>query len=154
MPRVLWYKSAAPVPLAAGFKEADMGATYQSSNVVLYLDSLKNDLKILIQTKDTKTNTVVQKHETAFENLPIRKMVRVGMVILKNFVEVYVDGNLVHTIVGASDLLNDEATTLNVFGPPTAVSGSVKVSRITYWPYVISPKMFRIDAASTVPVIA
>lgn len=149
IPRVIWYKSTNPIALQSGDTEAGLGAKYPSSNVVLYVDPLKNDLKVLIQTKDSASATVTATQETVFENLPIRQPVRIGMVIFKNFVEIYINGSLVHTTVGLSDLLNDEAPNLNVFGPPTAVSGSVKVSRITYWPYVISPKMFRVDAADT-----
>jgi hypothetical protein len=147
IPRVLFYKSVAPITMADGDTEATLPTKFADSSVVLYMDSLKNDLMVMINTKNTSTNTTSFKKEVAIKNVPIRKPVRIGIVVFKKFVEVYQDGTLVRTITGDSDLLNDESTDKNIFGPTAVASRSVKVSRITYWPYVISPKMFRMDAA-------
>jgi hypothetical protein len=147
MPRVVFYKSAAPVVMADGDTEAGLPTKFPNSNIVLYMDSLKNDLKVMINTKNVETSAASFKIQTAIENVPIRKPVRIGIVIFKKFVEIYQDGTLVRTITGDSDLINDESASVNVFGPTAVASRSVKVTRITYWPYVISPKMFRLDAA-------
>lgn len=147
VPRVLFYKSAAPIAMADGDTEDSLPGKFPNSNVVLYMDSLKNDLMVMIHTKNLETGAASFKREVAIKNVPIRKPVRIGIVVFKKFVEVYQDGTLVRTITGISDLINDESKDSNVFGPTAVASRSVKVTRITYWPYVISPRMFRMDAA-------
>jgi hypothetical protein len=141
IPRVVFYKSAALVPMLDTDTEQGLAAKFPNSNVVLFVDSVKNDLKALVHTASGSTI------QTVIKNIPLRTPVRIGMVVFKQHVEVYQDGDLVATVAANGELLADDTANLKVWGPPRAVSNSVKTARITYWPYVISPKMFRVDAA-------
>ncbi len=149
VPRVVLYKSAqtTPVTMMATDTEAGLSAKFPASNFVIFVDALKNDLKLMLQTKADTAATATQEIHTVIENLPLRTPVRIGLVVFTKHIEVYQDGNLVATVAAPTNLLRDETSEMYLYGPPQFVSGSVKVARITYWPYVISPKMFRVDAA-------
>lgn len=148
VPRVVWYKSATPILLGATDSTDDLKTKFASSNLVLYMDAQKNDLKAMILYTDNETKATVAKHETCVENVPLRKPIRIGIIMFQKFVEIYMNGKLVRTIPGDSNLLVDEATVrTTVFGPPARVADSVKLARLTYWPYIVSPQIMRIDAA-------
>jgi len=143
VPRVLWYRAKGYVVIPADAEESELKTLFPDSNVIFYLDPLKNDLKIFLQGTSGATLT-----ETCIENVPIGSVFRINFVILKNFVEVYFRGSLVKTVI-LSDNLLQTAVEANVFGPPQRIT-SIKVANATYWPYIISPTVIRIAGTEIV----
>lgn len=146
VPRVLWYRANAYKTLDQSDTIANLQSKFSESNLVLYMDPVVNDLKAMILYLDSN-QTVVAKHETCVENVPLRTPVRIGVVVFQKFVEIYMNGKLVRTISGNGNLLMNESSGANMFGPPALVADSVKLARLTYWPYLISPQIMRLDAA-------
>jgi hypothetical protein len=149
-PRVLWYKATAPVAMSSTDTEDTLSSRFPNSNMVFYVDGLKNDLKVMIQYVDPATQTTHAIRDTCVENLPIKTPVRIGFAVFTKFVEIYKNGSLVKTIPAPAALLDDTTVGLNVFGPPATIASSLGVKNMVYWPYIVSPKQFRIDSAEPV----
>jgi hypothetical protein len=64
-------------------------------NFIIYCDPQSTDLNISVMTT-TRANTI-SFESVQIPNFPIQKSVRIGMVILKSMIEVYVNGNLFKT---------------------------------------------------------
>ena len=143
VPRVLWYRAKGYVVIPTEAQESDLKTLFPESNVVFYLDPLKNDLKIFVQGVNGTTVT-----ETCVENVPIGDVFRINFVIMKNFVEIYFKGSLVKTVV-LNDTLLQSPVEANVFGPPQRIT-SIQVANAAYWSYVISPTMIRITGTEIV----
>jgi hypothetical protein len=136
VPRVLWYRANGYVVVPPNSTEDSLQTLFPSSNIVLYLDSLKNDLKIFLQGTGGSVQT-----DTCIENVPIGKPFRVNFVITTKFVEIYLTGRLVKTVTLDENLLQTPVES-NVFGPPQQIV-SVKVANASYWSYPLSPTMIR-----------
>jgi len=141
-PRVLFYRAAAATP--APTSAAGLATAYPNSNVILYLDPLVNDIYLYVKTAtDSATKLVVR-------NAPIGSPFRITLVIQPKYVEVYRDGLLMETVLTPSGAdLMDIAPTYNVWGPPATTGTSARLAYLTYWPYVLTPKLVRIDAAKS-----
>ena len=142
VPRVLWYRAKGYVTIPTDAKVSDLPKLFPQSNVVFYLDPLKNDLMVFLQGVNGTT-----KMDTCIENVPIGKVFRINFVIMKKYVEVYLAGKLVKTVSLNDDLLQTpiEAT---VFGPPQRIT-SIRVANVRYWSYLLSPKIISIDGLKT-----
>lgn len=143
IPRVIWYRAAAPVALAPTDAETSLSSRFPASNLVLYFDPTKNDLKAFVAMNDGTATTT--KTETCIENVPLNRPFRLAVVLQKRIVEIYMNGDLHHTIQTNADLLQSPVDA-NVYGPPNRVAAFAQIANITYWPYVISPKMIRMQA--------
>lgn len=141
-PRVLFYRAAATTPTPPTATPESLSLAYPNSNVLLYLDPYVNDIHLMLKTATAAETTRVIK------NAPIGTPFRVALVIQPKYVEVYFNGQLMETVLapGGADLA-DIAPSMNVWGPPATTGISAKLAYLTYWPYVLSPKMVRLDAA-------
>ena len=145
IPRILWYRSVDPVTMDAADTEDVFLTRFPASNIIVYLDPLKNDLKVAIQTEGG--NSFYK--ETCVENVPLGKPFRVQFVVYKRFVEVYMAGQLYKTVQANGDLLQTPVDA-NVYGPPLRVGPTVKVANMVYWPYTVSPKMLRVQGTEQI----
>lgn len=141
-PRVLFYRAegATPAPTTA----AALASAYPNSNVLLYMDPFVNDLYILLKTaKDTTTKRVIT-------NAPVGTPFRLTLVIQPKYVEIYFNGQLVETVLtpGGADLI-DISPAYSAWGPPAATGTAARLAYLTYWPYVLTPKVVRLDAAKS-----
>ncbi len=141
-PRVLLYRAAASTP--APSTDSGLAAAYPNSNVVLYMDPYVNDLYVMVRTATTYLTKRVIK------NAPLGTPFRVVLVIQPKYVEAYLDGQLVETVLtpNGADLVDIDPA-YNVWGPPAATGVSAKLAYLTYWPYVLTPKSVRVDAAKS-----
>ena len=134
MPRVLLYRANKPVVLDPTKKVTDLASIYPSSNLIVYMDPMLNDLYIaIVDTAGTMTTHKV------VENTRLREPFRISIVFSQSYVEVYVKGNLEKMI----PLTVKPKTTTGeayFFGPPTIVNQNIKVANIMYYPYILSAK--------------
>lgn len=137
LPRVLFYRAATSTPVSTGL-------AYPNSNVVLYLDPYVNDLYLQLTTASGSSSMRVIK------NAPIGRPFRVAIVVQAKVVEVYLNGQLMETVLtpGGKDL-TDIDPAYNVWGPPSTTGVSAKLAHLTYWPYVLSPRVIRLDTAES-----
>lgn len=134
MPRVLLYRANKPVVLDPATKVESFKTLFPSSNLIVYMDPMINDLYIGIvhTTGDMTTHKVV-------ENTRLRDPFRISIVFSDSYVEVYLKGNLEKMIPLTVKPLQTTAEAY-FFGPPTIVNQNIKVANIMYYPYALSAK--------------
>jgi hypothetical protein len=104
--------------------------TYSKTNLIVWLDSFKNDLKVSGIQKDSNLQTSV------IENVPIKKVFRVTFVFADTFLEVYINGKLESTQPFQN--LKPVADTYRFYTGRT--TSSVQMSNLTFWPRILSAR--------------
>jgi hypothetical protein len=139
-PRVLLYRSSSPKELTATMDISKILTTFTDSNLILYIDSMKNDLYILTQTTTT-TGQTTPEPLPVIRNIPMGTPFRVGIIFTSNYVEVYINGKLEATRILKGTLIGSAGTTF--YSPPSMVSSAVKVANLQYWPRILTPSDLR-----------
>ncbi|NBP64346.1 MAG: hypothetical protein EBU66_06685, partial [Bacteroidetes bacterium] len=104
--------------------------TYSKTNLIVWLDSFKNDLKVSGIQRDSNLQTSV------IENVPIKKVFRVTVVFADTFLEVYINGKLESTQPFQN--LKPVADTYRFYTGRT--TSSVQMSNLTFWPRILSAR--------------
>jgi len=143
-PNVLLYRGTAPVTdseSAAPATTDTVGSKYPNTNILVWLDPMKNDLYVSVKKVD---GTFV--HTNPVENLPVRKVIALAIVISSaGFVEVYINGKLQQTanITGGISGCED-----SFYSPTTTAQQSVNIANLSYWPRVLTAREINVSAAS------
>jgi len=132
IPRVILYRSKDPVtgtPVEKG-----LVATYSDSNIVVWLDPIKNDLFVTAALADSTSIT-----STAVENVPVRKPFRLTVVFTEKFLEIYINGKLEQSMAITSSVkaLPDGTQFYSTIQP---IMNSVMLGNLSMWPRVLSAK--------------
>jgi hypothetical protein len=167
--RILLYRAPQRVTTTA-FATADASNlnTYlervlPSSNFVLYLDPVTNDLHFKAMAvpavSGARTYTTT---DHPIENLSIGNTSRITMVFTEKFVELYVNGKLKTTMPYNGNLVTDIGKT-EMFGPLVS-DGQTRnffMSNVSFWPRILTarevgayssgPKMSAVDFQKIVP---
>lgn len=133
-PRVLFYRGIAPV--TTDFTAAEITTKFAGTNILVWLDPLKNDMYVSSVVTANGSKTVSS--SSPIENLPIRKPFRVGVVFTQKFIEVYIDGKLRLTHILSN--LPIETTTGKFYGPILPAMNTAAITNVWYWPYPLSPR--------------
>jgi len=136
-PRVLLYRSALPVRLSPTATEDSLTTTFPTSNLIVYLDPLKNDLYVSILDENRR-----RIRTEPIENVPIREPFRIVVVLSEGFVEVYKNGELVKMMPLPRRPIATPPESY-FFGPPSIVNQNIKVANIMYWNFELSSKAIR-----------
>lgn len=172
VPRVLLYRSAAPVILTANDTSiAEIILRMPQTNFVLYLDPYTNDLMATVVcqatgspsgssgpsgpsgpsgTRPSADNAMLTTlgiktiSITPIENLPIRKPFRITIMLSDVLLEVYINGDLQKSVPFNGNILRVAPAKSDFYGPPTIVGRSVLVSNISYWNTPLSSKAIRL----------
>lgn len=95
----------------------------------------------------TKRGTMSTEPDLKIQNVPLQKPFRITLAVDSNFIEVYMNGDLVLTAKtpAGSELYTfptDNASQINFTGPPM-FSSNCKVGNVTYWGQVLPAKSIR-----------
>jgi len=153
-PRILFLRGSAQKP-AKTFTESDTILKIAPDfNTAIYLDKLTNDLYVAIQTiasskVSSTTGTSASKNiskqvfvETIpIQNIPVRKSVRIGVMISSNIFEVYINGYLIRSKTFTAPVREITGS----FYPPsdTILSNTARVKNLRIWNRTLSPAEFR-----------
>jgi hypothetical protein len=133
-PRVLLYRDETPVALPGTTTEKDLYSLFKNTNLLVYVDSMKNDLHVSAMTSKGEESI------TPITNIPIQTPFNLSIVYMPTFIEVYIDGKLQATrILSGSPM----ACNRNFFGPPATVSNVVKVGQLSYVPFAVNASKIR-----------
>jgi hypothetical protein len=129
-PHVILYRSSASVPYTGTTTENGLRSVFTSSNLLIYSDPNKNDIKVQCIKASGYAETVA-----TITNAPLGKTFRLTIVYMSTYIEVYMDGKLVstHVLQGAP-----RTDTSDFWPPPTLMTDSVKVGTLYYWPRPLS----------------
>ena len=116
----------------------DLKTYFPDSNMVVWLDPMKNDLfvSIITSSNGTAASAVVQTSEP-IENLPMKEVFRLTIVFTQQFVEIYIDGSLKRTMTLSSPPISVSDSS-RFYPPPSNVMPSVFLANLTFWPRVLT----------------
>jgi len=134
MPRILLYRSNKAIVLDPATKVSNLVSVFPSSNLIVYMDPMINDLYIGI----SHTNGTMSTHKVV-ENTRLREPFRISIVFSESYVEVYLKGKL-ETMIPLTVKPKTVTGEAYFFGPPTIVNQNIKVANIMYYPYTLSAK--------------
>jgi hypothetical protein len=140
-PRVLFVRGAKLEPFDGNFGDRDtIQRVLQNFNVIVYLDRLTNDLNICVQTVGPATPEVYLEN-IQVPNIPVRKPIRLGVMVGSKVLEVYVNGYLVRSIT----YRYSPAAIVGDFQPPldNVISATARVRNLRLWNRPLSPSEFR-----------
>ena len=138
-PRVVLYRSTSVKKLSATMDISKILTTFTDSNLIVYVDSMKNDLYILTQTT-TPNGHVTPEPLPVIRNVPIGSPFRVGIIFTSNYVELYINGKLEATRILKGTLIGSIGS---FYSPPSMMRSSVRVANLQYWPRILTPSDLR-----------
>jgi hypothetical protein len=141
VPRVILYRSSAPV--TAGGREDNLDAIYSETNIIVWLDPIKNDLYVSVVTSDGIQTT------GAIENVPIRKAFRLAIAFTTNFIEVYMNGKLEQSMA-IQNTLRSIPDTSNIYSSVKPIMQNVRLANLTMWPRVLTSREIHIHEAAPI----
>ena len=143
-PRVLLYRSNQPVQISPTMTTEDLTTKFPSSNLIVYMDPLKNDLYVSVLAENGARYTT-----EPIQNVPLREPFRVIVVLSETFAEVYLKGELVKTLTLPKKALATPPEAY-FFGPPSLVNQTIRVANIMYWNFEVPSKTIRSVGSTTV----
>jgi hypothetical protein len=138
-PHVVLYRSTAPKELPATIRVDQISGIFTDSNIIVHIDSTRNDLNITMQTK-TSSDVSTSESLPPIVNVPVGTPFRVGIIFTSNYVEAYINGKLEGTRILEGTLIGSQGT---FYSPPSRVSSRVKIANIQYWARILTPSDLR-----------
>jgi len=146
-------------PMILNSTTSDLLNKITGSNFVIYVDPVKNDMKIGVYTVDTsstKVDVISTKRRKAggygdsrpsgtnleiasiIKNIPINKVFKVTMVLTRDFVEVYMNKKLVDTykigsLLGKNVSLNSVGANYGIYTPIGFIGNTVKIGKVQFY---------------------
>lgn len=143
VPRVILYRSPYPVRLKTTDTINTMPSLFSNSNIIVYADSLKNDLYVSVLKSNSKYIT-----SEPIKNVPLRVPFKITLLVSSNFLEVYLNGLLKQTVPFNGEIIQSQTTT-HFFGPPPIVNQSIMIGNIQLWNTELSSNLIRMYAQLT-----
>lgn len=138
VPRVLLYRSPYPIALQRTDTLDTMASLFSNSNIVVYLDPVKNDLYVAALKSDSRYIT-----SDPIKNVPLRVPFKITLVVSSNFLEVYLNGKLQQMIPFNGGIVESSSKTY-FFGPPPIVNRSIMIGNIQLWNTELSSNLVRV----------
>jgi hypothetical protein len=152
-PRVLLSRGTSPFSQPAQFKDSDTILTIAPNfNTIVYLDRLTNDLNVSVSLLNDRSqaNPQVVLANVLIPNVPVRKPIRLGVMISARVMEVYVNGYLVRS---QTYTLPVRGITGDIYPPLGAILNSTaRVRNLRLWNRILSPAEFRAYGAPSTDI--
>ena len=142
-PRVILYRSISKVSTTSGDTAANILTRFPDTNIIIWLDPIKNDLYVSLLTSSDGT-AVGASLETIppIENIPIKRVFRLTCVLSQQFIELYINGNLERSMTFKKTLVSVSANKI-FYLTPARVSPSVLASTVSFWPRILKSREVR-----------
>ena len=144
IPRVLLYRALTnSVSPPQTDTKANLVTRFPDSNIIVWLDPMKNDLFVSIVSSSDGT-AATRKLETisAVENIPIKTVFRVTIVFTQQILEVYINGDLEQSM--AMKHPPSTVSDKSVFFPViSSIGPNVLISNLAFWPRPLSVREVR-----------
>ena len=118
---------------------SDLINKFPNTNFIVYIDPVKNDLKVGVYTIGTATPyTVRLEIASIIKNIPIKQAFKVTIVLTSKFIEVYMDKKLVNThkigsLSGSNVQLNTVNANYGIYTPIRFIGNTVRVGNIQFF---------------------
>jgi len=131
--------SEGETPKLLDASNSDLLNKITGSNFVIYVDPVKNDMKIGIYTVDTASPPTTRLEiASIIKNIPINQAFKVTMVLTRNFVEVYMNKKLVNTYkVGSlsptTANLNAVGANYGIYTPIQFIGDTIQIANLQFY---------------------
>ena len=153
-PRVLLYRDTDTITQATAdavevesddatgiVQSSSFGSAYPNTNIVAWLDPIKNDLYVSV-----KVGTKFL-HTAPIQNVPVKKVFALAIVFSSSFVEVYINGKLEQSMAITGLVAGAGPNT--VLWPPTqSAQSTVRIANLAVWPRVLTAREVRAYVSS------
>ena len=141
IPRVLLYRSIkGSVSPPITDTSSNLLKTFPDTNIILWLDSMKNDLYVSVVTStDGTAATARLQTSKAVQNIPVKNVFRVTVVFTQQFVEIYINGKLEETMAMKSPPVT-VATNASFYPVIKSIGPNVLISNLSLWPRVLTSR--------------
>lgn len=141
-PRILFQRADLMTPFIGIWTDQDTILKLNSNfNLMIYLDRIKNDL--FVSTLTVNPNNAADSYiETVdIANIPVRKSIRLGVMLGSRVMEVYINGYLVKS----KTYTNPLRSVVGQFQPPSdaILSSTARVRNFRLWKRPLNPSEFR-----------
>jgi len=158
IPRVLFYRSTGAKGVSppsdisswssgssgsSGGIPAALLSTFPDTNFILWLDPVKNDLfaSVITSSDGSAANSRVETSKP-IENVPIRKVFRLTIVFTQQFIELYINGALQHSMA-LHNLPITVAPTSYFFPVISTIGPNTRIANVAFWPRTLSAREVR-----------
>jgi hypothetical protein len=108
--------------------------------MLLWLDSMKNDLYVSVITSTTGTaSTARLETSEAVQNIPVKNVFRVTVVFTQQFAEIYINGKLQQTMAIKGPPVT-VAPTAEFYPVIKSIGPNVLISNLSFWPRVLTSR--------------
>jgi len=149
--------SATETPKLLQTTETNLISKFSNTNFIVYMDPVKNDLKIALITVDKiDTTKIYLEIAGIIKNIPINKSNQITIVLTSNFIEIYKNkelyttyniGSLVprtgNTIPVALKNVITTDTNFGMYSPINFIGSTVKVANIQYYNGILTSSQIR-----------
>ena len=159
VPRVLLYFGDAPVVIPSNnFKEykvnsvdipsildntqTDILTIFNRTNFIVYMDPVKNDLKVGIITNNKGTPKIVLELLPTINNVPINEPFQITIIKTDSFIEVYKNKLLITTYKIKNNKFTMN-TNSKLYSPISFIGDTIKIGNIQYFNNVITSSQVR-----------
>jgi len=144
LPRVLLYRAIGTnVSPPQSDKTEHLITRFPDSNILVWLDPMKNDLFVSI-VSSTDGTAATRRLETteAIENIPVKKVFRVTVVYTQQFVEIYINGSLEKSMAMKNNpiTVSDKSAFYPVI---SSIGPNVLISNLAFWPRALTAREVR-----------
>jgi hypothetical protein len=136
VPRVILYRASEPV--ISGGTVSNLVSTYSETNIIVWLDPIKNDLYVSAIENGTGSGNLIQTSEP-IENVPIRKVFRLAVVFTPNFIELYINGRMEKSMALQNSLVTISDSSY-LYSSVKPIQQNVTLGNLTMWPRVLTSR--------------
>ena len=129
-----------PFPRILTVAQTDILSKFSNSTFIVYIDPVKNDLKVGVITMNSGVLTL--ELLPTIENIPINQPFTITCIVSQNFVEVYKDFQLKYTYTPKYSL-NTPTGNPSMFGPLGFLQDTVKIANVMYFDNIITTTQLR-----------
>jgi hypothetical protein len=134
IPRVILYRASDPI--IAGGTVDTLVQTYPGTNIIVWLDPVKNDLYV---SAITGGSTPSIQTSDPVENVPVRKVFRLAVVFTPNFIEIYINGKMEKSMVLDNTLITISDSTY-FYSSVKPIQQNVMIGNLSMWPRVLTSR--------------
>lgn len=149
-PRVILYRSRVPVPMNSGDREATILDRFPDTNLLVYLDPMKNDLIVGVATSDGAAAHKTLEKLPPIQNVPMRKVFRTSVVFTETFIEVYINGKLQQSMPLKQKPIQQDAK-FDFYTTPAMFGSNVKIANMLFWPRPLRSRDVRANGDPIAP---
>lgn len=154
IPRVILYRNmddptrVGPYKIDSTHTKANFIADFPNSNLIIWVDPIKNDLYVTVitQSVDKDGNVVGSASAQEFgpvQNIAQRKTFHLTVVFSSSFIEVYINGKLeVSGALMTSPLI--VRPTSYFYGPLYQIGNNIMTGNISFWPRHLSAREIQV----------